>query len=62
MTAQKNAASKPAALPALRTLRVLRPRPAIAQDGSDSDEDGLDSPTSSSSTISVRARAQPSSF
>ncbi|BDA45858.1 hypothetical protein COCOBI_07-6450 [Coccomyxa sp. Obi] len=51
VTAQK--AARPAALP---VLRVLRPRPALAQDSDDSDEDslldGLDSPTSSASTVS----------
>ena len=41
-------------------LRVLRPRPGLGQDSDDSDEDslldGLDSPTSSASTVSVSFR------
>ncbi len=44
---------------ALRTLRVLRPRPALAFD-SDSDEDpDFDSPTSSSTLSAVGVRSSP---
>lgn len=50
-------APAPVAAVKLRPLRVLRPRQAAAFDSDDSDEDsllnGLDSPTSSSSTLSV---------